>query len=318
MKLNLKLYRPKRFKNRGETCLNCKHPLDISDRFCSYCGQKNSNKPLDAKELFLEFFSGLLAYDSRFRKTIAALVLKPGKLSKEYILGKRISYVNPFRFFISTAIIFFLVLSWINRDQLNQSIQFSTLEEQEENSTVPKVDLGVESSSTYNKFSKYIDEHPETTYSKTVEALGMEEHFVDKIKFDFIVGYKRIIKNPISFINYLLPKLPFFLFFFIPVFTLFSTLLYVRNKTPFTHHLIFNYNQQTVFLMLLFFSVIIDFIGLWIWLLVYAFYLFKSMKNFYQQSIGKTLLKQCIISIVYVLSSVLVLTSLAVLSIVFF
>lgn len=309
--------RPKRFQYRTEKCLNCEQNLDISDRFCSYCGQKNSSKALTLKELLLEFFSGLVSYDSRFRKSVRALACSPGKLSLEYIQGKRVGYVNPFRFFISTAIIFFLAVSWINRDELKE-IKGLSIEEKQENSDIFKSELGFEENSNASKITDYIKEHPDAKYSEAIESIGLEETLLNRLKFDFIFGYNRLIENPVGFVNFLLPKLPFFLFFFIPIFTLFSTLFYLRRKIPFTHHLIFNYNQQAVFLILLFFAFIIDFIPIGVWILVYIFYLYKSMRKFYSQARVKTMLKQITLMIVYIFSSILVLTCLALLSIVFF
>ncbi|WP_093365248.1 DUF3667 domain-containing protein [Psychroflexus sediminis] len=318
MKLRLRLYpRPKRFQHRAERCLNCEHSLDISDRYCPYCGQKNSTKALNLKELITEFFAGLISYDSRFRKSVTALACSPGKLSREYIQGKRIKYVNPFRFFISTAIVFFIIVSWMNREEL-RDIKILSGEEIEANPEIINSDLEFVKNLPDSKITNYIKEHPKTDYSEAIQALGMEDTMMNRVKFEFMFGYSRIIENPTGFVNFLLPKFPFFLFFFIPLFTLFSTLFYIRRKIPYSHHLIFNYNQQTVFLILLFLALTLDFISFWIWLLVYFFYLYKSMRKFYKQGRFKTIFKQLVIMNLYWISALLVLSSLATLSIIFF
>lgn len=331
MKLRIKLKSKQQlFQYRTDRCLNCGHALDISDQFCSYCGQKNSSKTLDLKQLMTEFFSGLIAYDSRLRKTIRALVSSPGKLSLEYIQGKRISYVNPFRFFISTAIVFFLIVSWINRNEFDK-IKILSTEQNEESKKILNNELNLDSNSesidknfdlgensVISKIDTYIKTSPEPTYIEALEILGLEESLINMLRFDFILGYNRIVENPAGFINFLLPKFPFFLFFFIPLFSLFNTIFYIRKKIPYTHHLIFNYNQQTVFLILLFLAVILDFVSFWIWLLIYAFYLYKSMRSFYGQGRFKTIGKQILIMNFYWISALLVLTSLATLSIIFF
>lgn len=61
--------------------------------------------------LFSEFF----AYDSRFWRTFNPLLIKPGKVAKEYILGKREKYVNPFQLYLQVSILFFLILSISNK-----------------------------------------------------------------------------------------------------------------------------------------------------------------------------------------------------------
>ncbi|VAW16881.1 Gll1812 protein [hydrothermal vent metagenome] len=96
---------------RGTECSNCGHPLDISDKFCPNCSQANSTKKLGLKDFFDEFFSSIISYDSKLLKTLSALLLRPGKITRDYINGKRISYTNPFRFLLSLAIIYFLILN---------------------------------------------------------------------------------------------------------------------------------------------------------------------------------------------------------------
>jgi len=107
-------------KYRGAECLNCGHPLDLSDVYCSYCSQLNSTKKLSYKDFFSEFFDSIISYDSRFRKTLVTLIFRPGRISREYVEGKRMKYANPFRFYLSISIVFFIL--WgakYNFDDLN-------------------------------------------------------------------------------------------------------------------------------------------------------------------------------------------------------
>lgn len=101
------------FKYRSETCLNCNHPLDLSDRFCAYCGQLNTTKSLSLKDFFSEFLGSIIAYDSRLRFTLRDLLFKPGVITKNYVNGQRLKYANPFRFFLSVSIVYFIVQSTI-------------------------------------------------------------------------------------------------------------------------------------------------------------------------------------------------------------
>jgi len=97
---------------RGVECTNCGHPLDISDRYCPSCSQANSTKKLTLRDFFDEFFASLISYDSRLLKTLSALLTKPGKITRDFIEGKRVSYTNPFRFLLSLSIIYFLMLNF--------------------------------------------------------------------------------------------------------------------------------------------------------------------------------------------------------------
>jgi hypothetical protein len=97
-------------KYRGEECLNCGTPLDEEDKYCHQCGQRNTNKKLALTDFINEFFANIFSYDSRVWRTVTQLLFKPGFVSKQFINGKRLHYANPFRFFLSVSIVFFLML----------------------------------------------------------------------------------------------------------------------------------------------------------------------------------------------------------------
>ncbi|MFT5752057.1 MAG: hypothetical protein ACI828_001097 [Flavobacteriales bacterium] len=95
---------------RGAECLNCGHPLDLTDRFCAYCGQINTTKRLTIIDFFNEFVLSVFTYDSRFRHTLKDLLFKPGTITRYYVNGKRFHYANPFRFFLSASIFYFIII----------------------------------------------------------------------------------------------------------------------------------------------------------------------------------------------------------------
>lgn len=101
----------KAMRYRGVECLNCGHPLDLSDRYCAYCGQINTTKRLTLKDFVSEFVLSVFTYDSRFWHTLKDLLFKPGTITRYYVDGKRFHYANPFRFFLSASIFYFIVIS---------------------------------------------------------------------------------------------------------------------------------------------------------------------------------------------------------------
>ncbi len=111
-------------KYRGSRCLNCEHPLDLSDKYCPECGQVNSTKRLTFDDFFYEFLSGFYAYDSQLRRTVRVLLFSPGRITQEYVEGKRARYVNPFKFYLSVTILFFLIYGFTNSfDRENAEIK---------------------------------------------------------------------------------------------------------------------------------------------------------------------------------------------------
>ncbi|MGB5314595.1 MAG: DUF3667 domain-containing protein [Robiginitalea sp.] len=99
-------------KFRGTECLNCGHSLELSDRYCPYCSQANSTKHLSVKDFFEEFFAEIVNLDTRLFLTLFTMIRWPGKISLDFIQGKRKTYANPFRLLLSVAVIYFLMISF--------------------------------------------------------------------------------------------------------------------------------------------------------------------------------------------------------------
>ena len=99
------------------SCLNCGHPLEENLIFCPNCGQKVDANNLKLKVLIAEFIDNYLSLDTRIGRSIFPFLFQPGKLSREFIVGKRRNYVNPFRLYLIISILFFFLLgTLINRD----------------------------------------------------------------------------------------------------------------------------------------------------------------------------------------------------------
>ncbi len=94
-----------------KTCLNCNHVVE--KRFCPNCGQENANTRKTFHHLFVHFFEDLTHYENAFWKTIKNLILRPGSLTKEYLSGKRLSYLAPVRLYIFISFVVFLGISFL-------------------------------------------------------------------------------------------------------------------------------------------------------------------------------------------------------------
>ena len=91
-----------------EMCLNCGSVL--SGQYCGNCGQRARSRLISLWELISEAFGDLFELDSRIWRTLLPLLLKPGKLTRDYLEGRRARYLPPFRTYLVLSILFFLVL----------------------------------------------------------------------------------------------------------------------------------------------------------------------------------------------------------------
>jgi Protein of unknown function (DUF3667) len=104
---------------QDKTCLNCRHV--VQNKYCSNCGQENSDTRKTFHHLFYHFFEDLTHYENAFWKTIKNLLFKPANLTKEYLSGKRLSYLAPVRLYIFISFITFFVLSILPGKKLEDS-----------------------------------------------------------------------------------------------------------------------------------------------------------------------------------------------------
>jgi hypothetical protein len=103
---------------KEKVCLNC--GATVQDKYCSHCGQLNAEPKESIGHLIGHFFADVTHYDSQFITTLRDLVFKPGFLTREYVAGKRASYLNPIRMYIFISAVFFLV-SFSQKQEGNNS-----------------------------------------------------------------------------------------------------------------------------------------------------------------------------------------------------
>ncbi len=332
---------------RGTECLNCGHSLDISDKYCPSCSQINSTKKPILKDYVREFFGSIISYDSKLMNTLKAMLINPGRITKDYLKGKRVSYTNPFRFLLSLAIIYFLLFSFTqdfsSAGSMDGIPEINELNNQNIATTPEQVQAIKEADSVKNAMaSTLLSKSKDSTilaqpqeyfnslkghayferfYLKTdffmtiiknmdikrfntaKEEFNIPETYQNRKSFDLAKSLLKIIDDPGTFLNFLISKMPFFIFFFLPVFALFIWLVYVRKKQTYIEHLIFSFHIQSLLFILLLLSFVIDIIFKtdtgWIFLLVFLVYLYKAMRNFYGQGRFKTFVKYLILNTVF-------------------
>ncbi|KAB8058375.1 DUF3667 domain-containing protein [Janthinobacterium sp. FT14W] len=98
----------------ASTCHNCH--TDAPGNFCSACGQSTTLHLPSAREFLHEFVAHYVALEGKLWRTLALLLFRPGVLSKEYIAGRRVRYVEPLRVYLTFSILFFAILKFSSPD----------------------------------------------------------------------------------------------------------------------------------------------------------------------------------------------------------
>jgi len=99
-----------------ETCLNC--GTTLSGQYCGKCGQRSRSRLISIWELLRDAFGDLLEFDSRVWRTLIPLITRPGKLTRDYLEGRRARYMPPFRTYLVLSIVFFMVAFFDPREDL--------------------------------------------------------------------------------------------------------------------------------------------------------------------------------------------------------
>ena len=351
---------PIKFSNvqKGLECLNCGRPLEGHDNFCPQCGQKNNIKKLSFNGFLNQMVSGFLSYDSRFWRTFIPLIIKPGKVSKDYIEGKRSRYVNPFRLYLNVSIIFFLFLGIQTRFSNEKPINIQQSQAKLDSLGIQNVvvldslvtrasenlqeEIGVDSSAvqelaklgrifplsktfktdTVQKpyqyhiksgksvislgdkledFDHFSREHPQLGPDQAIDSLGYPKKFWNSFYYIQLVKSREKLQDIVDgnwkkYVKTLTSYISISLFIFLPLFTLFLHLLYLRKSYNYMEHLVFVFNTQTVFFLLLIFFYLFDLIaktetGTGIFILIFLIYLYLALRNFYEQGRFKTFIK---------------------------
>lgn len=140
-----------KYSDRQPTCPNCGYHQGITANYCPSCGQRNTNARLTLAAILLNAFEDVVDVDSRYLRSLRVLATMPGKLTQEYISGRRMHYVSPFRLFfsITVVLVFLLQSSWVT----------GSVNEEQDPNTYPPDELFISPSDSllvldwYRKFS---------------------------------------------------------------------------------------------------------------------------------------------------------------------
>ena len=347
-------------KYRGPECLNCRHPLDLSDVYCPYCGQLNTTKQLSLKDFLGEFIGSVLTYDSRLRFTVKDLLFKPGVITRNYVNGQRLKYANPFRFFLSVSIIYFLVqgllsaITGTSQFKVNRSNDRATIDSIlnpnnivtlngnplgkklaiPNDTVVLNYDTITSKKSTEAKDYEYKSETDLDTIDwagRLVERFTIYRSFylatdiknapiaLDSLKhnntrlnrwvYEKNDAIDRVLDNPYGFMNYLLGKIPFFLFFFTPFFAFFFWLLYSKKKYTYIEHMVFIFHIFSFIFLALLILIIPDsffdeaILSSILFGIIGPFYFYKALRNFYKQGRLITIIKFVFLNVIFGISA---------------
>jgi|SRR6185437_16717376 len=288
-------------------CANCGAP--VTRHYCAECGQRVEHSLHSLWHFIGEVTEDLTHADSRVWRTMAALLLKPGFLTREFLDGRRVSYLPPLRLYLVLSVLYFLVAA-----AFNQHSNLRTVDSQGH-----VIDPG---STTVPQKS---DESPRQHAERACATLNYNGPFYTYLQPALRAScVKSSEDHGRGVTEAFMHALPRALFLAVPLLAIAMKPLYRRPRRYYVQHLLFLlHNHAFLFLLLGLFSLITGLLPISVLpaLLGFAitlyipYYYYLAMRRVYDQGTGATLGKLAVLALAYFVTGIFVLVTTSVYSV---
>jgi hypothetical protein len=248
----------KRFFRRRKTepptlthCENCGAPL--SGHYCAQCGQAAINYRRSFRYIIVDLLNEFLNWDSKFFATIALLLVRPWKLTNDFLTGHRVRYVHPLRLYLLASIIFFFAINYWAKSFHLQSPTLPAAAQEEIKTELQKENLTpaqrekLERALNLTNVSPDIaaktkELNPGTKSNRAFVQSGPESANTSLGKWFEERAREKIGEhgtNAQLFLRTLISNLPYMMLCCIPLFAFVLKLLYIRRNIFYIDHLIY-------------------------------------------------------------------------------
>ncbi len=252
-------------------CLNCGEP--VSGPFCPSCGQATRNVDLPFRQLMGVWLGAFAAFDSRLLGTLRLLITRPGALTREFLAGRRRSYIHPLKLYLAVSLLLFLALGM-------SGFTVVTVSDNNDPTIVSpvKFDIEVETDSP--------DPDPE-------ESTATDESATPSWIAQAAALY---LDDPERFNQVFVSRLAKAIFLLVPVFALLLKVIY--RRTLYVHHLVFSLHLHTFAFFAILIGLLVDIAvgipkgpGNGAAVLAIAIYTFLALRRCFSQTRLRTIAK---------------------------
>lgn len=298
-------------------CLNCSSVLE--DRFCSHCGQDSKEFKRSVWNVFVRFFETFTDFDNKLWSSLFPLIFKPGFLTRQFLAGKRKSYLNPIQMYAFFSFLYFFTFFYMPdfvSDKSSLAEQKS--EEMSDSDSLKPGQIGTiafekfgNTKITFKRDSSKAKLNADFNNLPTVKSYDSTQLTLPHIKKDgFIVRsiyrkafevFEKIQSKDSIILPAILDKFKAntanLIILLLPLFALILKILYIRRSFYYVEHLIFSIHFHCfAFLILSIGNILFSCIAMpdefEVYLLLGVFiYFFIAMKKMYGQSWKLTFLK---------------------------
>ncbi|HUQ52304.1 MAG TPA: DUF3667 domain-containing protein [Gammaproteobacteria bacterium] len=240
-------------------CQNCHAAL--AGPFCGVCGQKGDVRIPTLGHLLADALGDLLNFDSRIWRSLVVLTLSPGRLTRLYLEGKRVRYAPPFRMYIVTSVVFFLLFSFARfgalsptgpevLDSIDDSVNATVNGALSDAGVAPPAPAEPDAAAP----TTAAPGGPQT-FNVSVDDNGRWECQLDRnleprFRARLEAACRQIERdNGASFINAFARNFPVMMLVFIPIMAAIMKVLYLFARRKYVEHLLFFLHVHTFFFL---------------------------------------------------------------------
>jgi hypothetical protein len=334
------------------SCANCSYDFTAAPGpadFCPRCGQQNHALDLSLGHVLEELLEGIFHFDGKVFRTARLLLLRPGQLTRQFLLGHRVPYVPPVRLYIFLSFVCFFLLSLqagherkkVLRSAVTQlqapALVSPTDSQRLQQLGVPAADLDSLRSTqgrsglnipisrrtvlTFQDVGSLPEEASAAQIDSVIRSKGEQPGTLNRLAVKRLLRWRDATGEDIS--HQLLRALSLILFVLMPLAALLLKLVYLRRNRPYLSHLIFTVHMQCFLFLLVSVYVVLTMLHAPDWLTDYlpllaAVYFVLSLRTVYQQSWARTLAKSVALGLAYSVAFLLTMSLVTAAGIAFF
>lgn len=249
-----------------DQCENCGALLH--GPYCSQCGQKSADRIVPVWHMVNEALEAVFELDVRVFRTFPKFFFLPGRLTKEYIEGRRKRYIRPFRLYLFATFLLFTTLALTTSSGFNvpfppasatvpvDTAQAAAAEAPKSVSDttsfagipLAEADPANEGASSGDgaifgpreereKMARRIEED-----TSLIQVTGVFDDPAanDRLERTLRQNLPDIIREPWDFVESLIDRGPYAMFLMLPTFAFLLKIFYIRHGRLYVEHMIFS------------------------------------------------------------------------------
>jgi len=197
-------------------CRNC--GASAPGAYCPACGQDTRERLPTFAQFMRDATGRYVAFDGKLWKTLAALLFRPGFLTREYFAGRRRRYIGPARLFLVSSLVLFAALRLASESiEINDVFQTDPPKD-----AVPRVERPAPSGSSVAGFA--IDDNLSIDLGPLPDTMGAFKKRVDR--FNHLPRVDKVEQIIAGALRYG----PYAMFVLLPAFAMLLKALYLGRR----------------------------------------------------------------------------------------